>query len=309
MTGKEILEEEFEKAGMRGGYRSEQVDAFLDKISKYVDEVNGQNKDLTYKIQILADKIDEYKKDEENIREALLGAQKLGSSMLNEARAKAEAMTRETKSATDEMMSQAKAKIDFLTKDSLQKATFEINASKREAERELKKLDSMKQEVSSFRSSILKQYKAHLDLLSNLPSVDNGEPIEEIQPKVHSEPIQSRPVQEISTPKPTFEKENFVLKPMEETAEHAISYEPQAEKQQTIKSDIITQEETELEQEEKLQTKEFDKKKRPANISAEQINDRGSVSAAIPFNPPQASKTNFAEKYGELAFGNFKDKQ
>ena len=33
MTGKEILEEEFEKAGMRGGYNAQQVDAFLQRVA------------------------------------------------------------------------------------------------------------------------------------------------------------------------------------------------------------------------------------------------------------------------------------
>lgn len=174
MTGKEILEEEFEKATMRNGYRAEQVDAFLQDIAKYVDSINDKNKDLTYKIQILAEKIEDYKKDEESIRDALLGAQKLGSSILNEAKSKAEALTRDAKVAADDVLTQAKSKVDFLTKDSLQKANYEITSLKKDCEREQKHLDSMKNEVSLFRTMILKQYKNHIDSLQNIPVNTNN---------------------------------------------------------------------------------------------------------------------------------------
>lgn len=305
MTGKEILEEEFEKAGMRGGYKSEQVDEFLQAVAKHVDEINDKNSDLTYKIQILADKIEEYKKDEESIRDALLGAQKLGTSILNEAKSKAETLTRDAKNTADDLLAQAKNKVEFLTKDSLQKANVEINAAKKECEREQKKLDSMKQEVSNFRSSILKQYKSHLDLLSNLPSVEPQESVGKGETKTAQIAVKEEP------PKPVREevaeqvtdKTPVSNEPAEQpptTPEFVIS------QNKTIKSDIVVTDD-DIEQEVKQQTKEFGKGSRKPNISAREINDRGSVSPAVPFNPPQ-QKTNFAEKYGELDFGKYKDK-
>ena len=70
MTGKDIQNAAFEKAGMRG-YRADQVDAYLHTVAEYVDEQNEKIEDLTYKLKVLADKVEEYRTDEENIREAL----------------------------------------------------------------------------------------------------------------------------------------------------------------------------------------------------------------------------------------------
>lgn len=68
MTGKDIQNAAFEKAGMRG-YRADQVDAYLHTVAEYVDEQNEKIEDLTYKLKVLADKVEEYRTDEENIRE------------------------------------------------------------------------------------------------------------------------------------------------------------------------------------------------------------------------------------------------
>ena len=67
MTGKEILQAEFDRAG-KHGYMADQVDTLLQQIAAFVDEQESAKEDLTYKIQILADKIEEYKKERERTR-------------------------------------------------------------------------------------------------------------------------------------------------------------------------------------------------------------------------------------------------
>ena len=103
MTGNDIHNAVFEKAGMRG-YRADQVDAYLHTVAAYIDEQNEKIEDLTYKLKVLAQKIEEYRADEESIRDALLGAQKLGTSIVNEAKAKAQTITDESQAAADELM-------------------------------------------------------------------------------------------------------------------------------------------------------------------------------------------------------------
>lgn len=363
MTGKDILNEEFERAGMRG-YRAEQVDLFLNTVATYVDEVNSKNEDLSYKLKILADKIEEYKKDESSIRDALLGAQKLASSVIEEANKKAETLTREAQSAAEEMLGQAKNKIESLTKESLQKANAEINAAKRKCESEQRLLDNMKHEVSAFRSSILKQYKSHLDLLSNLPSIPLSEqksepvsikqefvqetiadiksvpasestasqpqpvnsifdtaPIPDVKTKMNTTPIPKANlgntisytkvvIEEDTSNKVTDVKEEITQeKQVEYTLESVNDQQPENEqipKVETIKSDILATEE-DIKQEIRLQTKEFHSSGRKSTIVASEINDRGTVSAAIPFNPPKKSAGSMAGKFAELDFGKNKE--
>lgn len=297
MTGKDILAEEFEKAGMRGGYRAEQVDVFLQSVATYVDQINAKNDDLSYKLKLLADKIEEYKKDETSIRDALLGAQKLGASVLEEANLKAETLTREARQAADEMLSQSKSKIEALTKESLQKANTEINNAKRDCEREQKHLDSMKQEVSTFRSSILKQYKTHLDLLSNLPTIGNDDRKSDSQLPIFETAKQP----EYQRSQNISENVSYTKLVVDETPLETTEPIPAP---QTIKSEVLSTED-EIKNEERQQTKEFHSSRKPT-ISASEVNDRGNVSPAIPFNPPQ--KSSMAGKFAELDFGKNNDK-
>lgn len=281
MTGKEILEAEFEKAGMRG-YKAEQVDELLRKVAAFVDNQESEKNDLTYKIQILADKIEEYKADEGNIRDALLGAQKLGSSMLNEAKSKAEAIGRESISASEEMLSQAKAKVDSMSKEALYKINVELADMKRECDKERVNLDKIKREVSNFKASILKQYKAHLDLLSNLPTISDEQ-------------------KGSAASKPAIKAELF----NQDAAENMFQQQDEISsftESQTIASDILTNNK-ELAEEEFEQTKEFAHEKGQA--SSEPAADETQPEFKVNFQASENQRPNYMEKFGELKFGEF----
>lgn len=346
MTGKEILQAEFEKAGMRG-YRADQVDALLQSIASFVDKQKKENDDLTYKMKILADKIEEYKKDEESIRDALLGAQKMGSSILNEAKSKAEALTRESraaaeemlasaqqksesmvssaKTASEEMLAQAKSKIENLTKDSLQKANLEIANARRESEREKKKLEAMKNEISSFRSSILKQYKAHLDLLSNLPVEEikerDAHEMPQQAPANKSDGHENSPSEDVSQPD-KGQKSNLASaeQVLEKEENSKISKIPITHSQ-TIKSDITAgansgDDDSELKSFEKEQTKEFGKRISVSVLGNEADQDKQEDDSKNESDKDshkndfiaRSRRTSFAEKFGELDFGNNNNK-
>lgn len=327
MTGKDILQEEFEKAGMRG-YKAEQVDNFLQKVAAYVDDQETEKNDLTYKIKILAEKIEEYKADEENIREALLGAQKLGTSILNEAKSKSESMVREAKTTYDTLMSQAKSSAESLTKDSLQKANADLKDIKHECDRERAALEKMKKEVSSFKASILKQYKTHLDLLTNIPSVTNppvavsapqAAPKEETReaqlPKEEFFPEFKAGYEEGSKPAFFDQDANSEIY-TEKTAARAARIidaplEAELPKVQTLPSELLTNEK-ELEDEEAEQTKEFTSD--PSLVEeitaelpqAKQHEDEDEGQEKFTINMGTAhQRPNYMEKFGELKFGGF----
>lgn len=310
MTGKEILEEEFERAGMRG-YRADQVDVFLQKVAAYVDEQEQEKNDLMYKMQILADKIAEYKADEENIREALLGAQKLGSSIVNEAKTKAETITQEAKASSDEMLAQAKAKVDSMMKESLQKVNLDLSSIRRECEMEQRRFELLKQEVSNFRASLLKQYKTHLDLLSNLPSVEKKD-TESAAKKPEAVSAETEVAEEMQPPLFTEEVEETTETEESFADEEAVEDEAPTEepailftKTQTIKSEIFSDTaEQEIAQEEQEHTKEFHSDR--THIEAGKTNEED------PFFKPKygtnhraGGRPSYIEKFGELKFGGF----
>lgn len=298
MTGKEILEEEFEKAGMRG-YKADQVDNFLRQIAAFVDEQEVEKNDLIYKIKILADRIEEYKADEGNIRDALLGAQKLGASIVNEAKAKAEAITKEARTSSDEMMAQAKAKSESYAREALQKTNMDLADMKREGEKERINLDKMKREISAFKVSILKQYKSHLDMLSNLPSVSDEQRTEI---KVEVPAPESIPVVKVSM----FDQDSDSFEKIERAPK-----EKDIPDVQTISSEILTNTK-ELEDEELEQTKEFSNNDKtakpadePASESIEEALETEQEEAPIDFGSFGNKRPNYIEKFGELKFGGF----
>lgn len=268
MTGKEILEEAFERSGMRG-YKAEEVDAFLQKVAAYVDEQEVEKNNLTYKMKILADKIEEYRADENSIRDALLGAQKLGASIVAEAKEKAEKIINEAQESADSTIELARSKAEGMIKESLQKTTAELNELKKECDKERMTLERTKKEVSNFKALILKQYKVHLDLLTNLPSFE-----EENEAKA----------------------EEILENNDEVTADTEISEEISA--QSVVDTVDILKNDEELQNQENEQTKEFS-----SDSSITSADDGAPVNIGS-----TAPRKNYMEKFGELKFGEFDQK-
>ncbi len=161
LTPKEISEKTFDKT-FGFGYRMDDVDAYLDEVSKSMTELLGQKADFEKKLEVLADKLTEYREDEESLRTALLGAQKLGDSVIRESKTKAE----------------------IIMRDATIKAEAMVNNAKRQIEREQEGLARIQKEVASFKSRLLDLYKQHLELIGALPG-----PIERAAPPHPPEPV------------------------------------------------------------------------------------------------------------------------
>ncbi len=84
MNAKEISAKRFDKSAF--GYKADEVDSFLNEIAAEVNELTSQNTELQKKLEILATKLEEYRQDENSMKEALLGAQKLGNTIVREAK-------------------------------------------------------------------------------------------------------------------------------------------------------------------------------------------------------------------------------
>ena len=101
ISASDIRERKFEKAAF--GYKQEEIDDFLAELISEFEELDAEREDLHSKIQILADKVREYRQDEDALKDALLGAQKQGHKVVAEAQEKA-----------DEIIAQAEEKAKIL---------------------------------------------------------------------------------------------------------------------------------------------------------------------------------------------------
>ncbi len=185
LTAQDVRNVTFEK-GMRG-YRTEDVDAFLTQVADQLEILETEKKEAEEKIRYLAQKVSDYRKDEDNLKAALLNAQRMGDNIIQEATSRATQIVREAQTQAQAMEGQASLQIEQQKND----------------------LARLQEEIGRFKSSILALYRQHIESLSTLP-----------EPAVHREEIreeQELPKQQTETEQQTAQEEvpdmAFELKP------------------------------------------------------------------------------------------------
>ena len=162
-TSKEIRTIGFEE--VKRGYNMTDVKAFLQKISEQVAEYEQQRERydaeresyaaekaaLENKLQILADKIEQYRSEEDSLRAALLSAQKLGDNIVNEAKENSAILLNDARIKADDIVNEARGKIAG----------------------EQGKLEQLQREVAKFKNEVLGIYKSHLEVLSLIPETNS----------------------------------------------------------------------------------------------------------------------------------------
>ncbi len=203
MTPSELREYEFKGAG-RNAYKSDDVDMFFGEVAVAYEKLFRENAELVKRVSLLADRLEQFKHDEDQIKQAVLGAQKAADIIVKEAemsvedsKVEAEAILAAAKGEADIIKSdaekQAIADSDLLLSIARDKAEEIINKAKEEAHgilieandsakdtvgaatrtitSESIHYEMLKKEVSEFRASILAQYKAHIEMISKLPEL------------------------------------------------------------------------------------------------------------------------------------------
>ncbi len=107
MNAKDIVSKEFETV-KRGGYDAAEVDFFLKDVSIEYKKLQNENKELEKKLEVLAEKIREYRKDEDALRDALLIAKKQGIAVVNEAKEDAEKIRKDAQEKAEKTIKDAR---------------------------------------------------------------------------------------------------------------------------------------------------------------------------------------------------------
>lgn len=162
ISAKEIHELRFEKAAF--GYKQEDIDEFLTQLEQEVEIAEQEMADSNEKIQVLADKVREYMRDEDALKDALLGAQREGHRIIAEANAKADSIIADAKKRADAMMDEVTVKHEAL----LAKNQAEIDEAH-------KALAAARKQVADFKKALFDMYKEHLQMLSTMPEEDDLE--------------------------------------------------------------------------------------------------------------------------------------
>ena len=161
LTPETIASRRFDK--QMGGYKQDEVEAFLQQVAAEYARILREKEELEQKMDVLAEKVEQYREDEDSLRSALIGAQKLGDSVIRD----------------------SKAKADYILRDAREKANQLMENAQKSIEKEQMALIKMQKEVTKFKNRLLTLYRQHLEMISALPEYD-----EEPQPQPTEEPVE-----------------------------------------------------------------------------------------------------------------------
>ena len=85
ISSEDVRRVTFDKA-MRG-YRCDDVDDYLKQVAESMDALAAQNDDLQKKLVVLAQRIDQYRAEEDTLRTTMINAQRLGDNVIREGQA------------------------------------------------------------------------------------------------------------------------------------------------------------------------------------------------------------------------------
>ena len=157
---------EFRKAVR--GYNPEDVDKFIDEVIATLEQNKKEKIDLVKKLDILAKRIEQYRKDEENVRGALINAEKVKGSAVKEAEQK-----------VSDLLVEAKAEA--------KRIIYDANASVAEQKNNYLKLQA---DAVVLRGQLLDIYNSHIKMLEDLPTpADIGQMKIELDGKYPTEPV------------------------------------------------------------------------------------------------------------------------
>lgn len=181
LTIDEIREVSFRRAG-KNGYNAADVDEFIDDVTDTVEQLIAEKNDCMRKMDILANKIEQYREDEETVRNALLTSQKLSDTKIKEAQDKA----------------------DYLIKSAERKSRAILTEAEMATEREKDKFEALHAETAKLRSEIIALYKKHLAMVEEMPKeADVKAKREELDKKYPFEPVEDMikaPVDDVEEP-------------------------------------------------------------------------------------------------------------
>lgn len=158
LTPNDISSKKFEKSAF--GYKPEDVDNFLSDIIESYSEVYSEKEAAEAKLEVLAEKLEEYRSNEDSLRTVLMGAQKLGDNIVRDSKAKAEVIISEAENQVRQVFSESEAKIT----------------------KEKETLVTLQKETADFKKRLLAMYRQHLELISLMPESNEEKASEEEVP-------------------------------------------------------------------------------------------------------------------------------
>ena len=183
ITSEDVRRVMFDKC-MRG-YRCEDVDDYLKQVAESMDALSAQNEELQKKLLVLAQRIDQYRAEEDTLRTTMINAQRLGENVIREAKQKAAEILREA---------------NIKAEDREQRAKDDVELARQE-------VVTLKSEADSFKRGLMDMYRKHINLISKLPdytpAAAEPAPAPAAEPQPTEPPVAPAPAAE-PAPEPVY---------------------------------------------------------------------------------------------------------
>lgn len=206
ISSEDVRRVTFDKAFQ--GYRREDVDAYLKEVAQAMDDLAAQNDDLQKKLVVLAQRIDQYRADEDTLSTTMINAQRLGENVIKEAKQKAAEIIRAA---------------NIKAEDREQRARDEVELAQQE-------LVTIKQEADAFKKRLMDLYRQHIEMIAKIPEYHPNraeqqaaqpqpepqeapqqpapQPVEQPAPAPQPEPNQPIP-EDVPAPQPAAPEESY----------------------------------------------------------------------------------------------------
>lgn len=260
MNAKDIVSKEFDTV-KRGGYDAAEVDTFLKDVSIEYKKLQNENEELEKKLEVLAEKIREYRKDEDALRDALLIAKKQGIAVVNEAKDDAEKIRKEAqekaektikdadalaakkKELGEKNLADANAKAKQTIDDANAKAEEIHTMMMQQTEREQIVLQRTRKEVQDYTNKILAAYSAHIENIKAMPKACENEFViktaKEVEArKPEDSAFANKPAPE-KKPEPVAEKKAEPVKPAPEKKAEPVKPAPEKKAEEKVTGDSV----------------------------------------------------------------------
>jgi len=192
-------------------YDASEVDQFIDDVVATVEQLMADKADLLRKLDILAKKIEQYREDEETVRNALITTQKM----------------------TDTAVKEAQAKAAYIIKAAEKKSRAILTEAEMATEREKDKFEALHGETAKLRRDIIALYKKHLAVVEEMPTEEDVKARRaELDEKYPFEPAE-----DLIT---DVDAEEEVVKAAEEASAAEPEKAPEAEENVTVRTPVKT---------------------------------------------------------------------
>lgn len=240
ISSEDVRRVTFDKA-MRG-YRCDDVDDYLKQVAESMDALAAQNDDLQKKLVVLAQRIDQYRAEEDTLRTTMINAQRLGDNVIREAKQKAAEIIRAA---------------NIKAEDREQRVQDDVALAQQE-------IVTLKSEADSFKRSLLDMYRKHINLISKLPEYKKPqeEPAAPAEPApapaAEQPPVEPAPAYEAPAAQPPVGEEPLYAQPEPQpaapavekkkvdTVEFAIAPHPEDEPEEAVMAEPAPQPQDEL---------------------------------------------------------------